>query len=175
MADIIFWKPNDFRGTLFSRAFGVVDYEFHIEIPFFKIAESICWTWNFRNYDFRTTLYSGVFGVADYEFQIADIKFRNLSSFIKILCLEIGNWDWKWNWKLKMKVDNWNWKSILKINWNRKLKLTIEIKNWDWKLKSRIEIENKIKNKIWIKKHNEMCIPYKGSFIASTIIIDTLP
>ena len=38
MADIIFWKPNDFRGTLYSRAF---DYEFDIEFPFFKIADPI--------------------------------------------------------------------------------------------------------------------------------------
>ena len=30
-ADIIFWKPNDFRGTLYSRAFGVADYE--LDIP----------------------------------------------------------------------------------------------------------------------------------------------
>ena len=28
MAGIIFWKPDDFRGTLYSRDFGVADYKF---------------------------------------------------------------------------------------------------------------------------------------------------
>ena len=54
MVDIIFWKPKDFRGTLFSKTSGVADYEFDIEFPFFEMADPI---------------YSGVFGVADYEFQ----------------------------------------------------------------------------------------------------------
>ena len=43
MADITFWKPNDFRITFYSRAFGVADYEFDIEFPFFKIAGPIWW------------------------------------------------------------------------------------------------------------------------------------
>ena len=30
MADIIFWKPNDCRGTLYSGVFGVADYEMQI-------------------------------------------------------------------------------------------------------------------------------------------------
>ena len=30
MTDIIFWKPNNFRGTLYSRAFEIADYEFEI-------------------------------------------------------------------------------------------------------------------------------------------------
>ena len=30
MADIIFWKANDFRGTLYSKVFEVADYEFDI-------------------------------------------------------------------------------------------------------------------------------------------------
>ena len=38
MADIIFWKLNDFRGTLYTRAFGVADCEFDIGFPFFEIA-----------------------------------------------------------------------------------------------------------------------------------------
>ena len=69
MADIIFWKPKDFCGTLYSKVFEVTDYEL---------------TSNFRNSKwrmqyggdeilgilrFRITLYSGIFGVADYEFQ----------------------------------------------------------------------------------------------------------
>ena len=36
MTDIIFWKPNDFRATLYSRAFGVADYELDIGFPFSK-------------------------------------------------------------------------------------------------------------------------------------------
>ena len=64
MADIIFWKPNDFRGTLYSRAFGVADYYEMAGMKFWKL------------YDFRTTLYTGVFGVADYEFQIGFSEFH---------------------------------------------------------------------------------------------------
>ena len=30
MADIIFWKPNDFRGTLYSKVYKVAEYEFQI-------------------------------------------------------------------------------------------------------------------------------------------------
>ena len=64
MADVIFWKPNDFRGTLYSKVFEVADYEFDIGFSEFKMADIIFW----KLYDFRITLYSGVFGVADYEF-----------------------------------------------------------------------------------------------------------
>ena len=39
--DIIFWKPNDFRGTLYFRAFGVADYEFDIGLLFFGMADPI--------------------------------------------------------------------------------------------------------------------------------------
>ena len=38
MADIIFWKANDFRGTLYSKGFEVVDYEFDIGFSEFKMA-----------------------------------------------------------------------------------------------------------------------------------------
>ena len=31
MADIIFWKANDFRGTLYSKVFEVADYGFDID------------------------------------------------------------------------------------------------------------------------------------------------
>ena len=41
MADIIFWKSNDFRGTLYCRAFGVADYEFDIGFPFVEMADPI--------------------------------------------------------------------------------------------------------------------------------------
>ena len=41
MADIIFWKPNDFGETLYSRAVGVADYEFDIELSVFKMAGPI--------------------------------------------------------------------------------------------------------------------------------------
>ena len=64
MADIIFWKLNDFRGTFCSRAFGVADYEFDTGFPFFDMANMKFG----KLYDFRTTLNSGVFWVADYEF-----------------------------------------------------------------------------------------------------------
>ena len=41
MADIIFWKSNDFRGTLYSRAFGVADYELDIGFSERHIADPI--------------------------------------------------------------------------------------------------------------------------------------
>ena len=41
MADIIFWKSNDFRGTLYSRAFEVADYEFDIGFSEFEMADLI--------------------------------------------------------------------------------------------------------------------------------------
>ena len=44
MADIIFWKANDFRGTLYSKVFEVADYEFDIRFPEFKMADPIWWT-----------------------------------------------------------------------------------------------------------------------------------
>ena len=50
MADIIFWKPNDFRETLYSRAIGVADYEFDIRFPFFEMADMKFW----KLYDFRS-------------------------------------------------------------------------------------------------------------------------
>ena len=43
MADIIFWKANDFRGTLYSKVFEVADYEFDIRFSEFKIADPIWW------------------------------------------------------------------------------------------------------------------------------------
>ena len=49
MADIIFWKSNDFRGTLYSRVFGVANYEFDIGFIFFEMADPIWRTWNFGN------------------------------------------------------------------------------------------------------------------------------
>ena len=49
MADIIFWKPNDFRGTLYSKDFEVADYEFNIGFSFSEMAYPIWWTWNFGN------------------------------------------------------------------------------------------------------------------------------
>ena len=49
MVDIIFWKPNDLRGILYSRAFGVADYEFDIGFPFFEMADPIWRTWIFWN------------------------------------------------------------------------------------------------------------------------------
>ena len=56
MADIIIWKPNDFRRTLYSRPFGVTDYEFNMGFPFFEMVDPIWRILNFGNYDFRTTL-----------------------------------------------------------------------------------------------------------------------
>ena len=44
MSDIIFWKRNEFRGSLYSRAFGVADYEFDIGFPFFEMTDPIWWT-----------------------------------------------------------------------------------------------------------------------------------
>ena len=52
MVDIIFWKPNDFRGTFFSGAVEVADYKFDIEFPFFKMADPIWRTWNFETLRF---------------------------------------------------------------------------------------------------------------------------
>ena len=36
MTDIIFWKANDFRGTLYSKVFEVADYECDTEFSEFK-------------------------------------------------------------------------------------------------------------------------------------------
>ena len=66
MADIIFWKANDFRGTLYSTVFEVADYEFDIIISEFNMAAIIFWKHN----DFHGTLYAKVFEVTNYEFDI---------------------------------------------------------------------------------------------------------
>ena len=47
MADIIFWKPNNFCGTLYSRAFGVTDYKFDIGFRFFGM--TTLYSWDFRD------------------------------------------------------------------------------------------------------------------------------
>ena len=44
MVDIIFWKPNDFRETLYSKVLEVTDYEFDIEFSELKRADPIWWT-----------------------------------------------------------------------------------------------------------------------------------
>ena len=36
MADIIFWKANDFRGTCYSKVFEVAVYEFDIGFSEFE-------------------------------------------------------------------------------------------------------------------------------------------
>ena len=41
MADIIFWKANDFRRTLYSKVFEVAVYEFNIGVSKFKMADPI--------------------------------------------------------------------------------------------------------------------------------------
>ena len=41
MSDMQFWKPYDFRETLYSEAFGVADYEFDIGFSEFKMADPI--------------------------------------------------------------------------------------------------------------------------------------
>ena len=41
MADIIFWRANDFRGPLYSKVFEVADYEFDIGFSKFKMADPI--------------------------------------------------------------------------------------------------------------------------------------
>ena len=70
MADIIFWKANDVRGTSYSKAFEVADYEFDIRFSEFKIADPICKTIFWEPNDFRGTLYSKVSEIADCEFNI---------------------------------------------------------------------------------------------------------
>ena len=49
MADIIFWKANDFHITLYSKVFEVADYEFVIGFSEIKMADPIWWTSNFEN------------------------------------------------------------------------------------------------------------------------------
>ena len=41
MSGMQFLKPHDFRETLFSEAFGVVDYEFDIGFSELKMADPI--------------------------------------------------------------------------------------------------------------------------------------
>ena len=66
MSDMQFWKLHDFRETLYSKAFGVADYEFDIGFSKFKITDIIFWKPN----KFFGTLYSRAFEVADYKFDI---------------------------------------------------------------------------------------------------------
>ena len=49
MADIIFLKPNDFRGTLYTKVFEVADYEFDIGFSKFKLKDPIWRTQYFGN------------------------------------------------------------------------------------------------------------------------------
>ena len=58
MADVIFWKHNDFRETFYSKAFGVADYKFNIGFLFFEMADIQSW----KLYDFRTTVLGGFQG-----------------------------------------------------------------------------------------------------------------
>ena len=44
MADIIFWNPSNFHGTLYSKVSEGADYEFDIGFSFLEIAGSIRWT-----------------------------------------------------------------------------------------------------------------------------------
>ena len=37
----IFWKANDFRGTLYSKVFEVADYELNFGFSEFKMADPI--------------------------------------------------------------------------------------------------------------------------------------
>ena len=49
MADIIFWKPNDFRGTLYSKVSEIADYEFDIGFSLFERAGTIWCTLRFSH------------------------------------------------------------------------------------------------------------------------------
>ena len=44
MADIIFWKADDFHITLHSKVFKAADYEFDIGFLELKMADPIWWT-----------------------------------------------------------------------------------------------------------------------------------
>ena len=44
MADIIFVKDNDFRGTMYAKVLEVAVYEFDIRFSEFKMADPIWWT-----------------------------------------------------------------------------------------------------------------------------------
>ena len=44
MADIIFWKANDFYITLYSKVFEFADYGFDIGFSELKMADPIWWT-----------------------------------------------------------------------------------------------------------------------------------
>ena len=44
MAYLIFWKANDFHGTLYSKVFEVADHEFDIGFSECKMADPIWWT-----------------------------------------------------------------------------------------------------------------------------------
>ena len=64
-----FEKPHNYHKTLYLKAYGVADYEFHIGFSEFEMAGIIVW-------NFRGTLYSKVFEVADYEFDIGFSEFK---------------------------------------------------------------------------------------------------
>ena len=44
MSDMQFWKPHDFRETLYLEVSEVADYEFDIRFLEFKMADAIWWT-----------------------------------------------------------------------------------------------------------------------------------
>ena len=69
MSNIKFWKQQDFHETLYSKAFGVADYECNIGFSKFKMADPI-WQIFWKPNDFRGTWYSRAFGVADYKLDI---------------------------------------------------------------------------------------------------------
>ena len=56
MADMLFWKLNDFCGTSYSKVFEVADYEFDIGFSEFKMADPIWWTRWKRNIAYYSTL-----------------------------------------------------------------------------------------------------------------------
>ena len=47
MSDMQFWKPHDFRETLYSEAFEVADYEYDIGFSEFKMADPM-WQTDFK-------------------------------------------------------------------------------------------------------------------------------
>ena len=70
MADVIFWKPYDFRGTLCSKVFKVADYEFQIGFSEFRIVDLI-WQTKFRNvFNFIRILFLDVSEVSVHDSDI---------------------------------------------------------------------------------------------------------
>ena len=83
MSEMQFWKPHDFRETLYLKAFEVADYEFDIGFSEFKMADSIWRAKYFGNPTIFVELCSpGLLGLFDETRQISKFYLCHIRSAI---------------------------------------------------------------------------------------------